>query len=415
MGPVIGGFDLMPDTTQLATYARILRLTPVEDAALPQSVAEVSPEASSNRKKSWREGLISFLVLVVLPTAAAVVYFGGLAADRYQSEARFVLRMPGRSVANIAIANLVPQQGITRSNDDGYVVQEFLESRDAMQWLKNEARLEAAYDEPLLDFIWRFPNFYMSHTDEGLYRQYRRMMSAEFDTNTGVSTLKVQAFSSATAQRLTLALLDIAEALVNRLNERANRDAISLAETEVNGMRERTLAAQAALTSFRERERLIDPSQVTLAVLDTIAKLAQEAAQISVQIGELSQTSPSGPQLLPLRSRQAAVEKQISIERQRLAGDSASIAPRIAEYERLTLEREFAEKALMTAMASVETARVEALRQQVYLERVATPSSPDYATYPWRIVWSLVVAVVGFLGWRIWRILSADILRHVED
>ena len=92
-----------------------------------------------------------------------------------------------------------------------------------------------------------------------------------------------------------------------------------------------------------------------------------------MQINELEKNSPKAPQITPLRTRRAALEAQIATERRRLAGDAQSIAPRIAEYERLMLEREFAEKALMSAMTAVEMARVEALRQQVYLERVATP------------------------------------------
>lgn len=404
----------MPDAVQFASYARLLRLTPVVDAALPTiEEAQGAPPRPARRK--WYAGMVSLLLLVALPTALAALYFGLLAADRYQSEARFVLRMPGNNIANSAFANLVPSQAITRATDDGYIVQEFLESRDAMIWLKDKSRLEAVYDKPQWDFIWGFPNILFSNTDEGLYRQYQRMTSASFDNTTGVSVLRVQAFSAVDAQALAAALLDAAEVLVNRLNERAHRDAVGLAEAETVRMRERAIAAQSSITAFRERERLIDPSQVTLAVLETIAKLAQEAAQTNVQLGELNKSSPNSPQIVPLRSRLAAVEGQIAIERQRLAGDSASIAPRIAEYERLMLEREFAEKALVAAMTAVETARAEARRQQIYLERVATPGRPDYPSYPWRAVWCLTISAIGILTWRMWRILSADVLRHSEQ
>jgi capsular polysaccharide transport system permease protein len=239
------------------------------------------------------------------------------------------------------------------------------------------------------------------------------MVSAEFDNTTGINTIKVQAFTPTDARRIAGALLDGTEALVNRLNERARQDAITVAEAEVERMRERAVAAQAALTTFRERERLIDPSQATLAVLETIGKLAQEVALVSVQISELSKSSPNGPQITPMRGRRAALEAQILQERRRLAGDAEAIAPRIVEYERLMLEREFAEKALVSAMTAVETARVDAIRKQIYLERITDPSQPDYPAYPWRVVWTLAVALAGYMIWRMWRILSADTLRHV--
>lgn len=406
----------MPDTSQFATYARLLRLTPVEEPNL----TTISPPAASaieevDQRRRAPRGLVSLLVLLVLPTLIAVTYFWFFAADRYQSEARFVLRMPGRALMNAATANLLQSTGVSRSNDDGYIVREYLESRDAMQWLERKTQLKPAYAVPKSDFIWRFPNALMPNNEEGLFRQYQRMVSASFDNTTGVNSLKVQAFTSADAAQQAGALLDAAEALVNRLNERARRDAIHVAEAEADRMRQRALGSQAALTAFREREQLIDPSQVTLAVLQTIAQLSHEIAQASVQLGELEKSSPKAPQISSLRNRRAALEAQIQFERQRLAGDAKSIAPRIAEYERLSLEREFAEKALMAAMTSVELARVEALKQQVYLERVAAPGRPDYPMYPWRVIWCLTTAAVGYMAWRVWRILAGDTLRHAEE
>ena len=64
--------------------------------------------------------------------------------------------------------------------------------------------------------------------------------------------------------------------------------------------------------------------------------------------------------------------------------------------------------------AAVETARVQAVSQQVYLERVSNPSAPDYPVYPWRVLWSAVTAVAGCMTWRMWRILSADSLHHAD-
>lgn len=405
----------MPDATEFATYARLLRLTPVSDVRL--APAAVSAERATTevqpRQRPKFKGVVSLLMLVALPTCVVLAYFVFFAADRYESEARFILRSPGRTIS-AQLPNILQAAGIARASDDGYIVREFLESRDAMEVLEKSADLKAAYAAGGHDFIWKFPNFFTSKTEEGLYWHYQRMMSADFDNTTGVSTLKMQAFTPEAAQRLATVLLEAAESLVNRLNERARHDAIKVADVEVERMRARALAAQAALTAFRERERLVDPSQVTLAVLETIARLSVEAATLSVQIGELEKTSRNSPQITPLRSRRSAIEAQIATERHRLAGDAQAIAPRIAEYERLMLEREFAAKALITAMTALETARVEAQRQQVYLEKVATPARPDYPSYPWRVIWCVVTLAAGYMAWRMWRILVQDGMKHAE-
>lgn len=401
----------MPDDAQLATYARLLRLSPVIEAPA-QRPRNLAPATAAPKRRRRIVGLWSLLLLVILPTFLTAAYFWLLAADRYESETSFVLRIPGRSIALGVPSNFLPTGGIARAADDGFIVRDYLESRDAMQWVEKHANLRAAYDKPKWDPIWRFPNPFQSNTEEGLFKHYQRMVTAKFDSGTGVNLLKVEAFTPHDAQRLATSLLDAAEALVNRLNQRSREDAVALANAEVERMRERALAAQAAITSFRERERLIDPSQSTLAVLTTIGRLSLEVAQANVQLSELAQSSASSPQIAQLRNKQVALEAQIALERQRLAGDAQAIAPRISEYERLMLEREFAEKALLAAMTAVETARVEALRQHIYLERVAAPSRPDLPAYPWRVIWCIAALAAAYMTWRIWRIVANDALRH---
>ncbi len=406
----------MPDASQLATYARLLRLTPVGEVQVQPSL---EPEARRETKgKPARARRLAkwasqpFLLLVVLPTCLAAAYFWLVAADRFQSEARYILRMPGRAQINVpTVAGLMPG-GATRQNTDGYIVEEYLQSRDAMHLLEKTADLREAVAAGNGDPLWRFPNFFTSDTREGLFRHYERIVSVDFDSTTGVGTLKVEAFRPDDAHRLTTALLAGAEQLVNRLNERARRDAIANADSEVEQMRARVVAAQAALTSFRERERLIDPGQATFAVLETIARLSVDVADLSVQLNELAKTSPKTPQAAALRNRRAALETQIASERKRLAGDAQSIAPRIVEYERLMLEREFAERALMASLTAAETARVEAQRQQIYLERVAEPSNPDYPAYPLRVIWTLAILAAGYMTYRMWSILAGDARRH---
>lgn len=408
----------MSDTENLSTYARLLQLTPVDRSVLP-TLDEVSVEQPT-RQMGFRaflkaRAILGLAVFVLLPTLAGAIYFGLIAADRYESEARFVIRTPGVMAPSAALAVAMQTAGIARGGtDDSFIVRDYLESRDAMTYVEDHAGLREAVASKHADFLWRFPNFFTSNTREGLFWHYRRLLSLSLDTTTGVSTLRVEAFTPAEAERLTSALLEAAETLVNRLNERARRDSIAFAESEVERMRLRATAAQEKLTAFREREALIDPSHATLAVLETIARLAQEVVQVNVQLRELKSGSPGGPQISALGTRRAALEAQIAVERQRLAGDSTSIAPRIAEYERLVLEREFSERALMAALTAVEMARMEAQRQHVYIERVAAPSIPDHPAYPLRIVWILAVLVVSYVVFRIGKVLVDDARRHAD-
>jgi capsular polysaccharide transport system permease protein len=87
----------------------------------------------------------------------------------------------------------------------------------------------------------------------------------------------------------------------------------------------------------------------------------------------------------------------VAIERQQLAGSDRGLAKKIAEYESLMLEKVFAEKLLTAAANSVESARLDAQRQQAYIERIVSPALPDGPSAPKRGLVVLVIAAVCLL------------------
>jgi capsular polysaccharide transport system permease protein len=98
----------------------------------------------------------------------------------------------------------------------------------------------------------------------------------------------------------------------------------------------------------------------------------------------------------------------------RVAGGDRSLAGKAAEFQRLALEKEFADKMLASAMSTLELARNEAQRQQLYLERVAQPSLPDQALEPRRIRNIASVLVLGLISWGVLGMLIAGIREHQD-
>jgi capsular polysaccharide transport system permease protein len=108
----------------------------------------------------------------------------------------------------------------------------------------------------------------------------------------------------------------------------------------------------------------------------------------------------------------AALETQILAERTRISDPSTGLANKLADYERLTLEREFAKQALTAASASLDTARTEARRQQLYLERVVEPNEPDYAMMPERPRAVLTIFGLNVLALLVAWLIFAGVQEH---
>lgn len=333
------------------------------------------------RRHVWTRTRFLFLVIVAVPTLCAVVYYTLIAADQYASETRFLVRSPNHNVAGF-LSGFLQSTGFVRAQDDSYSVTDFIRSRAAVEELVRQDRLKAIYSRSEADFLARFPSFWVVDTREALFRHYLKFIKISTDSGSGITTLEVRAFRAADAQALARALLLHAEQLVNRLNDRARQDAVRYAKAEVANGAVRLAAAQRKVTAFRNSVAMIDPGSQSNSMLDLVAKLMSDVADDKARLKQFENEAPKSPQVAALRARIAATESQIRAERARVVGGDSSIAPRIAEYEQLLLERDIATRMLATATTSLENAKLDAQRQQLYLERIVEPHLPDHATYP---------------------------------
>nr|MBP8024977.1 capsule biosynthesis protein [Neisseria sp.] len=82
------------------------------------------------------------------------------------------------------------------------------------------------------------------------------------------------------------------------------------------------------------------------------------------------------------------------------------------DYQRLFLENELAEKQMAVAVTSLENAKAEAERQQLYLEVVSQPSVPDMAQLPTRIYNIIATLIIGLIVYGILSLLIASVREH---
>lgn len=381
-----------------------------DDIAPPPALPWYHPAAlrSAARRNRW------FIVFVATPTFLAAIYFMLIAADRYQTEARFVVKRPNTSTG-LEISGVFGDAGVMRSSEDAYIVHAYMASRDAVRRLIDTVDLKGKLSRPEADFIWRYPRLFSGSSDERLWKHFQSLTTIKFNSNTGISTLVVQAFRPEDAREIAVALLKDSETLLNRVGKRLQGEALRSARQEVEVSRQRAKDALEAVTAFRRRTALVDPVRYSHAALEIITTLAVEIARSKSELAELDLSSPNSPQTLSIKRRIEAIDTQMTKERLTLAGSDQSLAPLIAEYERLTLDREFAERTFASALASMEVARIDADRQQLFLDLVSAPALPDYAIYPWRLINILLTFAACWVVYSIGRHLVGDTLSHAGN
>jgi capsular polysaccharide transport system permease protein len=385
------------------------------DAIRDAAVVGGAPSRTGPRSVSFfRSVNIWFWAIVGLPTLLAGVYFFGIASDLYLSEVKFVVRGPSKPQVG-GLSAMLSSAGASSVSEDTYAVHEYLMSRDVVRRLEREDDLRALLSRPEGDLISRFPGYlFWRHDFEALNRAYGRFVTVEIDSTSGVSTLQVKAYRPEDAQRLADSLLRFSEQLVNTLNARARHDSLEVFQSEVEIIEQKIATIREQLTAYRVKEKMLDPKSAATGPIELVAQMNGQLANSKAQLAEVMKNSPNSPQIPLVRTRIGSLEKLIAEERAKITGDNNSVATALGEYERLTVQNLLAEKQLGSAFASLEAARLEAQRQQLYLETIAKPNLADYPLFPRRMVSFATIVVTCLLAYGIAWLLIASVREHAS-
>lgn len=385
------------------------------DTNLTYIGAADEPRVVRPAKPSWRKRLpLGFLIVVGLPTLVGGIYYGLIASPRYISESHFVVRSASSSQpTGLGIA--LQGVGLSSGMNDAFAVHEYMTSRDSLKTLQSRFNLKAMLARPGADWFSRSPRPWEGQSEEALYKGFQRFLTVGYDATSGISTLRVEAFSARDAQTINAAMLDSGEALVNRLNERSAANAVRDARVSYEQARAEVAASQQALTTLRNSAQFIDPRAAVTESTEVISGLLVTIAQLRADRAQLAAEAPSSPQLPILDSRIAAYERQVAEARAKVTGTASSLAPKVGVYEDLVMRREIADKVMAQATAALLTAEQDARRQKLYLERIVAPSEPDKPTEPKRWLALLTVFASSLLvyavGWLVW----AGVREHRQD
>jgi BexC/CtrB/KpsE family polysaccharide export inner-membrane protein len=343
----------------------------------------------------------------------AILYYGLLASDVYVSESSFVVRSPDKPSPG-SFGVLLKTAGFSNSNDEVFAAQDYIRSRDALRAINRDGSFRASYAAPGISIFDRFNSTGLRGSFEDLYRYFTRKVDVSYDSSTSITKLTVRAFSARDALKFNEELLELAEQTVNRLNQRGRQDLIGFAQAEVDQAKLKSQIAARSLAAFRNRAGVVDPEKQAAVQLQMVSKLQDELIANRTQLAEIQRYAPANPQVESLQTRIASLQRQTTQETNKVAGNQGSLAGTAAQYQRLSLESQFADKQLAAAMSSLTDAQNEARRKQAYVERIARPNLPDEALEPRRLRGILSTFVLGLVAWGILSMLLAGVREHQE-
>lgn len=347
--------------------------------------------------------VLAFVVLVGLPTVSSAIYLFAIAKDQYTSSVGFAVRSESITSALGLLGGLSSLSGASSSDTD--ILNKFIQSQELVQKVDAELDLRALYSKPDFDPVFAFDT---DGSIEDLTAYWQSMVKIFYDNGTGLIELRVHAFDPDDALRIAQAIFNDSAVMINELSATARNDATRYAREELDRALERLSQARIALTQFRSQAQIVDPSADIQSQMGVLNKLQQELAASMIEMNLLLETaSKSDPRIAQSERRITVIEGMIASERRKFGVGSAvatgeqDFSVVVGEFERLTVEREFAEKAYLVALTSYDNAQAEAQRKSRYLAAYTGPTKAERALYPRRAMLTAIVFSFSLLFWAI--------------
>jgi capsular polysaccharide transport system permease protein len=363
---------------------------------------------------------VSFVLVVLLPTIIAAVYYLAIAADQYVSEFRMSLRTVDAPRIEPLLL-LGSDMSHSSAAMESQIVTQYIASRAIVDELDPALDLRRIFGSTDADWWARLG---LPAPIEELVHFWKNQIESFYDTSTGTIVVRVRVFSAEESLRLAQAIVGSSEKLINDLSVRARRDAVGQAEAEVASAETRLKAALAAIREFRDREGMIDPGKAADATTILSTKLRDDLLKANAELATLkAYMRDDAPSVRILKARIHSLELQQRGLVHEMTGNPAaqasapSLAPAlshtIGSYEPLDAERKFAESSYQHALEGLDRARDDANHQHIYIESFVPPSLPETALYPrrWRSLGT--VALIAFAIWAVGSLAVQSIRDHL--
>jgi len=360
--------------------------------------------AGAARVRSRHYGVLaSFIALVVVPAIAVASYLWIIAVDQYASTVGFSVRTERVSSALDILGGITRLSGGSSSDSD--ILYDYIRSQELVGELDKQVDLRTIYSE-----AWPNDPYFAFDPDgsiEDLVDHWKQKVQVVYDDSSSLMTLRVLAFSPDEATMIATKILEHSTDKINTLAAESQEDATRYARTEMERALTRLKGAREAMTAFRMRTQMVDPVADLQGQMGILNSLQAQLAQSYVELDLLRvTTSAADPRILQGEQRITVIRNRMNEERLKFSESDKGpggedYASMVAEFERLSVDREFAEQTYRVSLAAYDAAQAEAMRKSRYLAAHILPTTAEKSEYPKR--WTLL-GLTGFFLLMAWAV-----------
>lgn len=376
-----------------------------------REITEIQRDIVRRRQRKIALLLTRLTFFVFLPAFIAGWYFFMIATPMYATKSEFLILEADNAGGGGGLGGLLSGTQFA-TNQDSIAVQSYLQSKDAMLRLDEDAGFKAHFTQESLDPIQRLSE---EPSAEEAYKTFKKNVKIGYDPTEGVVRMEVIAADPEVATLFSKRLIAYAEERVNNLTQQKRGDQMTDArESFENAAKERRLA-QEQLVTLQQQGAILDPESVILSLRNQISTVELQLLEKELQLAALLDNArPNQSRVDGARGDVRRLKDQLTELNAKMTDASQgenSLATLTLNIQMAQADLATRDLLLQSALQSMEQTRMEAGRQVRYLTISVEPIASEDPSYP-RAFENTILAFLIFGGIYLMISITASILRE---
>lgn len=354
-------------------------LTPSERRQ--REIMDIQRDIARRRRRRTFQLFMRLSFFVLLPTLLAGWYYYRVATPMYSTESEFLILQADATGGAGALSGLLTGTQFA-TNQDSIAVQSYLQSKDAMLRLDQDAGFKSEFSQPSIDPIQRLPE---NPTNEQAYKFYEKYVKIGYDPTEGVIQMEVIAPDPAVATEYSNHLITYAEERIDELSRRKREDAVSAARESLEQAKQDRREAQERLVRLQEGT-FVDPEGVIGTLRSQISTVEMELNDKELELAALEDNArPNEARVAGVKADiQRLQDLQVSLNARMndAQNDDVSLAEKAAQIQMAQADVATADMFLQSALQNEKQTELEANRQVRYLTTLVRPVPSEDPSYP---------------------------------
>lgn len=353
-----------------------------------------------------------FAILVVIPTLIYFSYSLILYTPRYESVASIAIKDNSNAANFGGLSSLL---GSTSSGTTNvYMLQKYILSINMLQELNRTIDIIKLYSSHKIDFISRLS---ATSDQKSQLAYFNSKIDVTYNQDSQSLDISAQGITPEEARKILTATIAAAQNYVNSIDAQLSSQRLDFAQKQVELARQKLTDSNDKIINFQNSNDILDPKSDMANLAGIMAGLQSQLVGAQTELINLQQVmQDNSSQVVTLKDKISSIQHQIDIQKQQIlgldGGENTKLNQVVNRFEFLRMQSQVAISEYTAAIASLESAKADAIKQKQQVVIIQNPTLPDYYEYPRLWYNTLTLFIILLMVYGIIRMAKTIIDEH---